>query len=1086
MKTIRILFALVLCVIGAWAQSTSQIQGTVKDASGATVPGADIKATQTDTGAVRATVSGADGTYVLANLPIGPYRLEVSKQGFTTYVQTGIVLQVATQPTVDIALKVGNVTEQVQVEANAALVETQSTSVGSVIENQRILELPLNGRQATDLIQLTGAAIPQGTAGAGGFPNTGQMVIAGGQAFGVAYYLDGSLYNNPWDSANLPFPFPDALQEFKVESSAQAAQNGVHSGGSINAVTRAGTNAFHGDLFEFLRNGDLNARNFLATTRDNLKRNQYGGTIGGPIKKDKLFFFGGYQGTNTRQSLVAPDAFVPTAAMLAGDFTQCPSLASNGHVDPATFDPASVKLASKLPATSDPCGRVHFGYQTKVDEYQVTGRMDYQISDKQSLFGRYVATTYLRPPAYELDPTNVLTSTQGALDDAAQSVILNDTYVVSPTTVNTFRAAMNRVSVHRYNQDFFSGCDLGVKMYCGYVPHQAFFNVLGSFQVGFPTIDEANSHSTTYQLSDDVSIVRGSHQISFGGTLSMYRMALYANVYAQGLFTFPNIPGFLKGNLNSITVSTPNNLEQKKWYFATYVQDTWKATPRLTVNLGLRWEPFLPHIMTNNAIYSFNFNDFVAGKKTTVYNNAPPGLTFPGDPGFPDQSGLNKQWGLFAPRVGLAWDPTGSGKTSIRASYGLAYDYVNGQMFVNTADAPPFGDTQIFPGQFSDPYATNPGGDIFPYSVGADAPFSPYGVFIAIQPDLKTTGVHMWNLSIQRQFGQDWLVSATYTGSETQHLWVSYQTNPAQYIPGSCAAGQYGLTKDGPCSTTANQNYRRIFSLAGYPGSDLIGYMDKYDDGGTASYNGLILAVQKRLSKGVTANANYTWSHCIGDLAIGNSTGNSGNGLINPYDRRQDRSNCISQEIGGTFSSDRRHIFNLTVVGEAPKFSNKAMGILVSGWKLAGIYRASSAGWLTLGLTTDRQLSAASAAAQRPVQLQADTLCANPNSNCWVNPAAFAQPALGTFSTMGRSNVPGPNFWQFDLALSRVFRIREGQTLEVRGEAFNLMNSFRAGVPSGLQLGNSGVVTTLGSPTFGKITSALDPRIVQLAMKFVF
>src|SRR5579862_4286056 len=288
-----------LCALTMWAQAqnTAQIQGIVQDASGSAVPGAQVRVTQTETGTVRSATTGLDGGYVLANLPVGPYRLEVSKEGFSTYAQTGIVLQVATSPTIDVQMKVGAVSEQVQVEANAALVEAQATGVGTVMENKRILELPLNGRVATDLIQYTPGVIPQGVAGNGGFPGTQQFVIAGGQAFGVAFWLDGSVYNNPWDLANLPLPFPDALQEFKVETSSLTAQNGIHAGGTVSGVTKSGTNGFHGDVFEFLRNGDMNARNFFAAARDTLKRNQFGGTVGGPVKKDKLFFFFGYQDT---------------------------------------------------------------------------------------------------------------------------------------------------------------------------------------------------------------------------------------------------------------------------------------------------------------------------------------------------------------------------------------------------------------------------------------------------------------------------------------------------------------------------------------------------------------------------------------------------------------------------------------------------------------------------------------------------------------------------------------------------------------------------------------------------------------------
>jgi hypothetical protein len=499
------------------------------------------------------------------------------------------------------------------------------------------------------------------------------------------------------------------------------------------------------------------------------------------------------------------------------------------------------------------------------------------------------------------------------------------------------------------------------------------------------------------------------------------------------------------------------------------------------VNAGLRYEPFLPPAQNDGAIYDFNLDDMIAGRKTTIYRNAPPGISFPGDPGFPGLSGMNRKWNLFAPRAGVAWDPTGHGRLSIRASYALAYDFNNAQVFVNSANSPPFGGTVAFPASsFSEPFASNPGANIFPYTVGPDAPFVQGGVFIALRPNLQTTAVDQWNLAVQRQFGSNWLASVTYAGSETEHLWVSYQLNPAVIVP--CPGGAALTT----CNSTNNTNARRLFTVNKYPGAGLIANMDQFDDGGTASYHGMILALQKRLGQAVSLNANYTWSHCIGDPAVGNSVGAAGAGLVIPTDRRQDRSNCTSQEISGFFSSDRRHIFNFTVVGDAPKFGNRALRTVVTGWQVAGIYRAQSAPWLTVTMTPpDRQLSGANN--QRPIQVQRDTLCSNPTSSCWINPAAFALPAFGTLSAMNRANVPGPAFWQFDLALSRNFRITERQKIQVRGEAFNLTNSFRAGVPPpSLSAGASGVSLTLGSPTFGQITSALDPRIVQLAVKYVF
>jgi hypothetical protein len=1121
--------------VSLWAQSqnTAQISGTVLDASGAAVAGAEIKATNTNTDVVRTATTSASGEYVLSNLPVGPYRVEATKQGFSTFVQTGIVLQVSTSPTVDIALKVGGVNEQIQVEANAALVETQATGVGTVMENQRILELPLNGRVATDLITYTGGVIPQGVAGNGGFPGTEQFVIAGGQAFGVQFYLDGSVYNNPWDLANLPLPFPDALQEFKVETSTLTASNGIHAGGTVTGVTKSGTNGFHGDAFEFFRNGDMNARNFFAATRDTLKRNQFGGTIGGPVKKDKLFFFFGYQDTITRQDPVGNSAatFTPTAAMITGNFNGCPSdlsttilntlsasnkaavqaniSAGNYQIPQNLLDPASHNLAVLLlpPTTTNPCGNTSFGLTTDVNENQYVGRGDWQTSTKNSVFGRYLRDHYYRPPTQNFTPNNILTSTGGGLDDADQSWAAGDTYLFSPTLVNQFRATVDRIGIHRFDDNYVSACDLGViGVYCGYVPHQSGFAVTGAFSIGPGTGGQAVAHTTPLQLNDDISWVKGNHQINFGGGAVVGKMLFDGNVYSQTNWTFPNMASFLLGQFNTNSLSLPNDLNIQKVNVDAYIQDTWKATPHLTVNVGLRWEPYLPPKNLTGSIYNFSMANLIAGVKSTQFNNAPPGLLFPGDPGFQDHTGENNSWNLFAPRVALAWDPKGDGKTVFRASFGIAYDYNSGELLVNAADAPPYGGTEIFAGtSFSNPYCLgaspgctsgDPGGNIFPYTANPNAPFAAGGIYIAIKPHLKATASNQYNATLQRQLGRDWLISAQYIGSETSHLLTSYQLNPAVYVPGTCAAGQYGLTSPGLCSTTTNTNNRRLFSIGNYPGVPIsgpgsYGYVDTFDDGGTASYNGLLLAVTKRLSKGLNLNVNYTWSHCIGDLNIGDATGNAGAGYVNPYNRRLDRSNCQSNEIGGTFSADRRQIFNSTVVYRTPKLSNSIASLALSDWVITGIYHATSAYWLTVSLSTDVALTGATV--ERPVQILANPLCPNPGPapSCWINPAAFATPAPGTLSSMGKNNIPGPAFWNFDLALAKEFRIREQHRIEFRAEAFNLTNSFRSGVPyapgaSGLAAGGSGIGTTIGTSTFGQITTALDPRILQLALRYIF
>src|SRR5688500_17557031 len=442
-------------IVHGQAGSTAQISGTVRDQSGGVLPGVDVTVTQTDTGFTRTAVSDENGNYTLTSLPIGPYRLQATLSGFRTYQQTGIVLQVGSNPVIPVAMALGDLTETVSVEAAAPLVETRNPSIGTVIENERVKELPLNGRNPVELIQLAGAAaprvatrqrrlgtgieddgvkqpplagrnpaepiqlagaaVPQGAASSRSMQGGQAVSVAGGQSFGVAHLLDGAMHNNPYDNLNLPLPFPDAMQEFRVETSAQNAQNGVHSGASVNIATKSATNLFHGDLFEFYRNHRFNATNpFNALDPvtgerrdDGLKRNQFGGTLGGPITTDRMFFFGAYQGTNTDEAPADLITFVPTAAMLAGDFTQFASAACNtrgnitlaapfvnNRIDPSQLSPAAVAIARQLPATSDPCGRITYSRQVKPRELQAIGKLDYQWSQNHSLFGRYMATTH--------------------------------------------------------------------------------------------------------------------------------------------------------------------------------------------------------------------------------------------------------------------------------------------------------------------------------------------------------------------------------------------------------------------------------------------------------------------------------------------------------------------------------------------------------------------------------------------------------------------------------------------------------------------------------------------------------------------
>src|SRR5579862_4138041 len=410
MKSVtRILCGLFLAASFVWAQgTTAQISGTVKDSTGSAVPQATVQATQTATGLVRATTSNQDGAYAFPNLPLGPYVLEVTKAGFSKDVQSGILLQVDASPTIDPVLQLGAVTEQVTVQADASLVETRTSGVGTVVDNQRVQEMPLNGRNVTELIFLAGMATLGGANG--GFLNSNRnyptvmISVAGGVANWTTYNWDGETHNDAYNSLNLPLPFPDALQEFKVESSALEAQYGQHASANVNVATKSGTNALHGDAFEFLRNNALNSRDFFAPTRDTLKRNQFGGVVGGPIRKDKLFYFGGYQSTILHTTPTSNIGYIPDAAILAGDFTAFASPACNAGkqftlsaaqgfvnnmISPAKFSPAAVKIAAILPsASADGCGKVTYPLSGGQTENMGVAKVDWQKSERHSLYFR--------------------------------------------------------------------------------------------------------------------------------------------------------------------------------------------------------------------------------------------------------------------------------------------------------------------------------------------------------------------------------------------------------------------------------------------------------------------------------------------------------------------------------------------------------------------------------------------------------------------------------------------------------------------------------------------------------------------------
>ena len=1078
MKLLRASLAIVVLVIvpystaSAQAIAGSQLSGVVRDSSGGAIPGAEVTATKIDTGAVRTVFSAADGAYALPNLPVGPYQLKVVLQGFNTYIRDGIVLQVGSNPEINVALSIGAISEQVTVTANASLVETRNTGVGQVIDNQRVMELPLNGRQATELIFLSGLA----TSAPAGDLNTNKnfptvtISVAGGQANGITYIMDGGTHNDPFNNLNLPTPFPDALQEFKVETSALPARYGHHAASAVNLVTKSGTNTVHGDAFEFNRNYRFNARNFFAPEKDSLNRNQFGGTMGAPIVRNKLFFFGGYQGRIERSTPPTALSFVPTQAMLNGDFTAIASPACNAgrqvtltgpfagsgnRIDPSRLNSVALNFLKHVPVSSDPCGRLRYGIPNNSTEHQGLAKVDYALNSNHSTFVRYFFAVYDNPATY--DGVNVLTLSRTSQNNKAHSLVVGHNSVLSASSLNSFHATFNRTLNDRPFSAYFTPTELGSRIFSLY-PGYMGVTVTGSgFGIGAGATNPGYFNSKGWQIADDLDLIRGSHQLSIGANWIHSSIETTNNRPTNGQFTFngqgTGLPladfmtgivsgGFLQGN--------PVYDYDRSDYVGAYIQDNWRVRSNLTLNVGLRWEPFLPLQNTFGYVSHFDQDRFTQGLKSQTYPQAPAGLTFPGDPGYPNNGTSGRKLAQFAPRVGAVWTPNGDERTSVRASWGVFYDTPH--LFFNTrfANNPPWGAQITIPnpaGGLTDPYLGYPGGNPFPAlnSGWATQPFPAFGVYVNTPLELEPTSLQQWNLSVQRQAG-DWLVAGTYLGNQSVHLWRATELNPAVFRPGA---------------TTGNTPQRRVLFLQNPTQGQFYGTIGQVDDTGQAHYHALLLSLQRRLKSNFSVLSNWTVSRCMSDPATTEITGPT---IVNPANPDLDYSYC---------SSDRRHVVNLSLVAGTPQFSHAAANRILGGWQVSPIVRWQSGNRSSVTTGVDNALTGLGG--QRAVQISDNVYGSGAPTN-YLDRAAFTSPATGTYSTLAPFTIVNPSILQTDFALTRTFKIQGAQSVQFRWEVFNVLNHVNFNAP----------VTGLNSSSFGQIQSAGDPRIMQFALKFTY
>jgi hypothetical protein len=1086
---VRIAFACLFACASIWAQaiSTSQINGTVQDATGLGVPGAVVQATQTGTALVRSIVSSADGGYVLTNLPVGPYQLQVSKDGFSTYVQTGIVLQVNSNPEINVTLKVGAVSERVQVEASAAVIETQNTAVGNIVDNQRMMELPLDGRRPQELMLTAGPAVNMGelvtvNGSKRNYPGL-QISVAGGSLLQTLYVLDGADHNNVEANAPLPIPFPDALQEFKLETSSMPARYGHHAAAAVNMVTKSGSNGVHGDVFEFLRNGAVNARNTFASRRDTLKRNQFGGVVGGPIAKNKLFYFFGYQGTVLRTDPQTSVTVIPSAAMLGGDFTAFASPACNAgrqvnlaapfvgnRLAPSQISPIAAKMASYFPSTPDPCGQISYGFPTRSQEKLILGKVDFQKSARHSLFARFFTGRFIwdLPVDNLAAGKNLLASQATGQRSFADTGLIGDTYLLSAASISTFRASIQYIPNNNLAPTFLFPKDVGIDMYAISPTPFVGINVTGGWAFGNAGQTNLREPQTVVQLTEDIDLSRGSHQIAFGvsGSRMHYNYTSPRGENGEFLFngtrTGLGYADFMAGLPATLTQGYGSRSYLRQTIVGFFAQDAWKATRRLNVNYGVRWEPFLPATAeaAHQFIEKFSRANFDNNVHSQVYPNAPAGLYFPGDKNWDTGSAIaQKNWKQVSPRVGLVFDPRGDGKQVIRAGYGIFFDVPTMAFQIDSTNNAPYGGrVQLNNPDLANPYGTYPGGDPFPFALGPNVAFPLNGFYAIWSQSLPTVYVQQWNLSVQRQFGQDWSLTVAYLGNKTTHQWLMNDNNTALYSPGA---------------TSGNIPQRRILSLQNPAEGKYYGALQTATPMGNASYAGLVTTLNKRLSRNTTALITYTWSHCISIAE--QSTINNNFSAQDPFNFKNSRGDC---------NQDVRHIFNSSFVISSPKFSNSAVQKLAGNWQLSPIIRVNSALPINPLAGRDNALNGMTnitggGATQRPNMLCDPSLDSSAQTYArWFNTSCYTPNVAGQLGNAGKNSLRGASQITVNVALARKFLITERQNIELRGEAFNLPNIVNPAA--------NAVTGTISSPLFGKITGANDPRILQFALKYVF
>jgi hypothetical protein len=1046
--------------VNAQTQSSS-VRGTVTDPNGAVIPGANVKAINVATNESRSTVSDDQGSFAISSLAPGSYRVEVEAPGFAQNIITAVDLQVNQELRLDARLEVGTIQDSPgDLYAPETLLKQDSPAIGTVIEKREITGLPLDGRNFYELTLLVPGAVPPAQGSAGSVRGDFAFSVNGAREDSNNFLLDGVYNVDPKLNTFAVRPPVDAIQEFETATSTYDAAFGRNPGAQVNVVLKSGTNNLHGSLYEFHRNARLDARNFFAPATESKPkyiRNQFGFSLGGPIRKDQTFIFADYEGTRSREGITRVTN-VPTLRERNGDFSQSllgvprnPQTGQpfTGGVIPSFFmHPAGKAIAAlyPLPNRSVPFANFVSSPTQRDDNDHFDARLDHFLNDHQTtLVARYSLgdRRYFEPFA---GPTLAAVPGYGnEVPRRSQNALVGLTHVFSPTFVNDVRFGFNRVasSVNQENQGTSINRLVGMPDLSAN-PRDfglSFITVPGFSPLGDEGNNPQQTVTNTFQLVDTATLISGWHLIKLGLDLRAVQQNGFRDVQSRGMIQFSPFAytGVALADLllglpvvtGGARVNNAQHLRAKSYHF--FVNDSYRVRPNLTVSAGLRYE--------------YNTAPVDAFDRANLYDAATRSLVRVGTGGVP-RGGYEPDKNNFAPRVGIAWTIDEAGKTVLRAGYGIYYDtsplapgealYFNRPYF----DFNLFFPLQGLPLTLSDPFPA-----FFPFALPDSAQ--------AIQRDLRTPYMQHWNLSVQRQLGRKRVLEVSYVGSKGTKLLTARDIN--QPRPSVLPPGLPFVPRPVPQFDEINLIESRANS----------------------NYRSLQARLQQRLSDGLALLASYTWSRSIDDASNFFPSAGDPNYPQNSYDFKAER---------GRSNFDLRHRFSASYVYDLPfgkgrKYLSDDGGwsTLLTGWQTAGIVTAQTGRPFTVALIREFDNSGTGFSAlgfganDRP-NLVGDPRLANGTPERWFNTAAFAFPAPGTFGNAGRNVVDGPGYQSVNASLIKNTNLTENVNLQLRGEVFNLFNHPNFNLPDNF----------LGSPTFGQITSARDPRHIQLGVKLLF